>query len=127
MTTVSVPDWQPLSGNSGIDYTQGDQTGYDPISIDIDPAPVLFSHLVGVPYTIQLTQNENETGKGKYFDIGGEVQALPGRPIQGRGSFPVGYEGFELRGALLLSADFQDLEPFDPVISRPVSDTFTTA
>jgi hypothetical protein len=61
---------------------------------------------------------------GTYCSIGGEVQASPGRPVQPRTSAPIPPKA-ELtpHGAVLISATSVLIEGFNPLISRPVTDT----
>ena len=66
--------------------------------------------------------------KGTYYDVGGEVQVTPYRPIQPRTSQNIsiasvgGYEGYVAHGALLAAANYDQLADFNPVIARPTWD-----
>jgi hypothetical protein len=120
MKSVSVPEPKPvvydtLTLNSG---------SVEPTDFELDGN--VIGSLVGVRYSGMLDQSLNQTDKGDFYSFGIETQALPGRPIQGRGSMgvqaPASYEAYGLRGALLWSASFEDLAGFNPVIARPVWD-----
>jgi hypothetical protein len=68
---------------------------------------------------------ELETGSeyGDYYDIEGDVQASPGRPVQPRiGELIPAKAGRMPHGAVLISATSVLSESFDPLISRPVTD-----
>ena len=66
--------------------------------------------------------------KGTYFDVNGEVQVTPYRPIQPRVSQNIsistreGYENYVAHGALLAAADYNQLAAFNPVVARPTWD-----
>jgi hypothetical protein len=64
------------------------------------------------------------TGDGQYYTIGGDAQAIGGRPLQpryGEGLNPP--NGEDVHGVIVWSAAFGTTEGFDPVIYRPVTDT----
>jgi hypothetical protein len=71
-----------------------------------------------------LFQLETGSEYGDYYSISGEVQASPGRPVQPRTSELVPVKtGLTPHGAVLVSATSEQTDGFDPLISRPVSDT----
>jgi hypothetical protein len=73
-----------------------------------------------------LASFQLETGSeyGDYYTIGGEVQASPGRPVQPRTSALIPAKaGLTPHGAVLISATSVLTEGFNPLISRPVTDT----
>lgn len=73
--------------------------------------------------TITPTFSEVTTDAGHFFSVGGEVQANGGRPIQPRVSLNIAEPGGRVRGVLFLEGHYTDIENFDPVITRPVTDT----
>jgi hypothetical protein len=78
----------------------------------------------GITVTVKLTPTSQSTDSGRYYSLGGIVQASPGRPIQPRGTLAaVGLSGFELRGMLLISSTYADVAGLNPVVSAPVTDT----
>jgi hypothetical protein len=67
-----------------------------------------------------------ETGSpdGAYYSIAGEVQASPGRPVQPRTSQPLPTKvDLTPHGALLVGAVSDRVDDFNPLISRPVTET----
>jgi hypothetical protein len=119
MTTVSVPVPQPISGNPAVYFPSGSP---NPTSGTYQGDLYILPHAIGLNPT-----QVDVLGYGTYYSLNGEVQGSPGRPIQPRGSIPVAPspEGLALRGALLLTASFDDIVPFDPVISLPIDDVYT--
>jgi hypothetical protein len=78
-------------------------------------------------YTLDLAtgRQEHTTANGIYYSLNNEIQASPGRPIQPKGSLtidPTLNGTLKPHGAALLTASFTDLNNFDPVITRPVTD-----
>jgi hypothetical protein len=66
--------------------------------------------------------HETTSPDGSYYAINGEVQALPGQPIQPLTSQAITTPaGSRLAGVLLKSANFTDYSGFDPLIARPFS------
>ncbi|MFL7808549.1 MAG: hypothetical protein AB8I80_07965, partial [Anaerolineae bacterium] len=79
----------------------------------------------GTPVVMPLAPMLNTTTDGQYYDIGGEIQASAGRPLQPRTSVELvpSMSGYEIHGVLLWTASFTKTAGFDPVIYRPVTDT----
>jgi YVTN family beta-propeller protein len=63
---------------------------------------------------------------GNYYQVDGDVQVSPGRPLQPRVAVDLQTalpQGHVVRGALFLGGKYTTVQNFDPVISRVVSDT----
>jgi hypothetical protein len=74
-----------------------------------------------VNLALELTLAEDDAGQ--YYHIAGEVQANPGRPLQPRtGVLLEPPAGETVRGAILWEGWYSDTDPFDPSITRPVTD-----
>jgi hypothetical protein len=69
---------------------------------------------------LDLTLAENDTGQ--YYHIAGETQANPGRPLQPRTGIALPVVQDEIHGVIVWEAQFATDEPFDPSITRPVTD-----
>ncbi|MEA3401584.1 MAG: hypothetical protein U9R79_10125, partial [Armatimonadota bacterium] len=103
----------------------GSTSDLHPQAVESSPlstADGLFTRTV----TFTPSFSEVTTPDGRYYSVGREVQASGGRPIQPRVSEDVAQAGTNARGALFLGGDYRDIEPFDPVIARPVTDTAKT-
>jgi len=80
---------------------------------------------VSITPTLQLvTATVDADLVGNYYSVEGEIQASPGRPVQPRTSqdLPV-YSGMTPHGVLFLSGSIVDVANFNPLISRPMTDT----
>jgi len=75
--------------------------------------------------TVTLTPTRRNVISGSYFHLGSEIQGFPGRPIQPRGTLPISdtLNGLKPHGAVLWSGVFTNYSGFDPLITRPVTDT----
>jgi hypothetical protein len=61
---------------------------------------------------------------GQYYAVEGETQVSPGRPVQPRTSEPLPeFSGMEPHDALFLAGSSTSETGFNPLISRPVTDT----
>jgi hypothetical protein len=77
--------------------------------------------------TVTTLFTEVTTSDGLFYTTtDNEVQASAGRPIQPRVSLDIARTGETARGALFLGGEHHDIEPFNPVIARPVTDTAMT-
>jgi len=85
---------------------------------NIDLLPV-FTEVISVR---SPTPGAEEEVIGHYFTVEGEFQLSPGRPIQPRLSVDITQENMVAHGALFLSASYEDIHDFDPVVSRLVTD-----
>jgi len=92
-------------------------------------APVQATALSVVPVsitpTLQLvTATVDADLVGNYYSVDGEVQASPGRPVQPRTGqdLPV-HPGMTPHGVLFRSGSIVDVVNFNPLISRPMTDT----
>ena len=75
---------------------------------------------------VQITPSliQVNTEDGSYFTADGDAQSTAGRPIQPRvviDLLTTPMDGL-VHGALLLDSTFQDIESFDPVITRPTTE-----
>jgi hypothetical protein len=113
MARVSVPN--PTTSTSQL-QTQAVESS--PLSI----ADGLLRRTI----TITAPFSEVTTPDGRYYSVDNEVQASGGRPIQPRVSRDIAEAGVEAQGVLFLGGDYRDIEPFNPVIARPVTDTAMT-
>jgi hypothetical protein len=82
--------------------------------------------LIAKSLIITPTFSEVTTAEGRYYAVGGEVQANGGRPIQPRLSLDIAETGTRARGIVFLEGHYSDIDGFDPVIARPVTDTTLT-
>jgi len=101
-TSSPAPDSQPFTVSSN-----------DPL----DTEPIRRT------VTITPTFTEVSTDIGRYFSIDSQVVANGGRPVQPRMSLDISEADTEARSVLFIGGSYSDLEGFDPVISRPVTDT----
>ena len=64
------------------------------------------------------------TTDGSYYTADGDAQSTAGRPIQPRVVIDLDTDPINgpVHGALILGNSFQDIEPFDPVITRPTTE-----
>jgi hypothetical protein len=77
------------------------------------------SHIVD----LKSTREQTNTDDGTFYSLTSEVLALPGRPVQPRGSYILDQIGvLEPRGQLLVGATFNDIPYFDPVVVIPSSE-----
>ncbi len=72
--------------------------------------------LNSITVTAQFTTTPNDVDCGDFFDIGGVVQGLPGRPVQPStsGSFSSTQVP---HGAMLVGGEFTDTQGFDPCVT----------
>jgi hypothetical protein len=73
--------------------------------------------LYSINVTVEPTPTQNDVDCGTFFDLGGEVQGRPGRPVQPRTSGPFGSPFGVPHGALLVGGEFTDTTGFDPCVS----------
>jgi hypothetical protein len=67
------------------------------------------------------------TDNGQYYHINNETQSSSGRPVQPRTSVVIDVpKGEYVHGVMIMEASFKTDENFDPIISRPVTDTALT-
>jgi hypothetical protein len=112
MYTVSLPQRVSGAADAPVNESASQATGMATESVVFDLASA-FRLETGSEY-------------GRYYSIGGEAQASPGRPVQPRTSRvltpPAGQTP---HGAVLIGATAAQTADFDPLISMPVTDTVT--
>jgi hypothetical protein len=81
--------------------------------------------VVSITPTFQLVTAISGTSVvGQYYTVGGEAQANPGHPVQPRtGVTLTTIPGMTPHGALFRSGSIANISNFNPLISRPVTDT----
>jgi hypothetical protein len=72
--------------------------------------------------TTTHTLEEITTAAGNYFVIDGEHQATSARPIQPKIISPLNTSGATAHGILITAGTYTDIDPYDPVIARPVTE-----
>jgi hypothetical protein len=83
--------------------------------------------LIMTPITITPHLDLVTGADGTYYTVGGETQASPGRPVQPLTSEPLlEFNGMEPHDALFLAGSGRREVDFDPLVSRPVTDTALT-
>jgi hypothetical protein len=82
-------------------------------------SPALSVVLVTLTPTLQLSQTAN----GNYYHVDGEIQMVPGQPVLPRTGLDVATDGLSTHGALLVSASYQSISAFTPLIATTVTDT----
>jgi hypothetical protein len=107
----------------------GAQTSAEPAVASLPLAPAQATALSPYPVSITpslqlVTATVGNTIIGNYFAVNGEIQTNPGRPTQPRLSqeLPV-QPGLTPHGALFQSGRITLVANFNPLISRPVTDT----
>jgi hypothetical protein len=114
MYTVTVPNPQNIGG-SDVNLTV---SGFSTVNF---PGGTLEK----ITYEVGVTHSANDTTYGRYYSVGDEVQAWPGRPIQPRASFElVDHDSNPLqlpRGQILIFATYTDEAGFDPVVAIPLT------
>lgn len=96
----------------------------DPIPQDETPNVRTEDDLVIQQFTLNPGQARIDTPDGSYFTWHNRSAAVPGRPIQPQVAKDIALEGTpHARGAVLLSADYEAITDWDPLIARPVTDT----
>jgi hypothetical protein len=73
--------------------------------------------LYNIVVTVQPTLTQNDVECGTFFDIGGEVQGRPGRPVQPRTFGPFGSPYGIPHGAVMVGGEFADSLGFDPCVT----------
>jgi hypothetical protein len=64
---------------------------------------------------------EVSTSAGSYFVVDNEHQATPARPVQPKIIAPLN-SGMTAHGVLITAGSYQDIDQYDPVIARPVTE-----
>ena len=94
-----------------------------PQSVPINPDIVDFPTAQGYLFTLSPQPQSSSVQTGDYYSLGGDVHAAPGRPIQPSGTFALDRLSLSnVRGAVLLSAAYNELTAFEPLIARPIWD-----
>jgi hypothetical protein len=111
--SVPTPHFTPRSavGEQGQSFSIGEPIYFDNI-------------LAGITATVQADLEPHVTLSGTYYSVDGEVHGAPGRPLQPRTSAIITGPTTHAagHGVLLLEGQYIDIHPFDPRITRPVTD-----
>jgi len=85
------------------------------------PDGLVFEQVVLAPQ--YQTHVVSETAaSGTYFSVGDETQVNAGEPIQPRTSLDITLTGQSPRGVLFEGGSYQTFEPFDPVVTRIITE-----
>ena len=117
MQKVHVPQLNSVSNRNISGKFDSPQQGY-PRHTDATP--------IYITATVTLTPARRNVISGSYFHLDNEIQGSPGRPIQPRATLPISdsiANGLTPHGAVLWSGVFTNYSGFDPLITRPVTDT----
>jgi hypothetical protein len=117
MYTVTVPNPQNIGG-SDVGLTPG---GFSTVAFPDGTSLEKITYQVSVSYG---PEDIHDTNYGRFYSVGDEAQAWPGRPIQPRASFELDEHADPLqlpRGQILMSASYTDEAGFDPVVAIPVT------